>query len=193
MTRTRVGYAGGTLPNPTYERIGDHTEAVEVEFDPAVIGFEDLLEVFWEVHDARRPSFSRQYREAVFTLDEDQERRARASAAGRETRLGLSLAGSVLPARSFTAAEDYHQKYRLRGTPELMADFRALFPDEASFRDSTAAARVNGYLGGYGTPEQLAREIDGFGLSARGRRYLERYVATTPRLDACPIPARARP
>ncbi len=65
----------------------------------------------------------------------------------------------------FYPAEDYHQKYYLRQDRTLAREFRAMFDDEVALRESTAAARVNGHVAGYGTREQLEREMDGFGLS----------------------------
>ena len=73
----------------------------------------------------------------------------------------------------FYPAEDYHQKYRLRNTPALMQEFKAMYPADADFVESTAAARVNGYLDGSGTGcGNLRAEIGSFGLSESGRAYL---------------------
>ena len=80
MVRTRVGYTGGTTADPTYRRLGDHTEAVEVEFDPRRLGYRDLVEVFWEEHDPGRKSFSRQYLTALFPRGDGQRRIAVESA-----------------------------------------------------------------------------------------------------------------
>jgi peptide-methionine (S)-S-oxide reductase len=73
-------------------------------------------------------------------------------------------------------AEDYHQKYRLRGVSVLMAEFEALYPDPAGLVNSTAAARVNGYVGGNGTLNQLEAEIGQLGLSEAGRETLLEIV-----------------
>ena len=81
MIRTRVGYAGGEKANPTYRDLGNHSEAIQIDFDPAVITYEDLLDLFWESHNPTRPSWSPQYASFVFAHDAEQERRAQASAA----------------------------------------------------------------------------------------------------------------
>lgn len=193
MIRTRVGYAGGTTPAPTYTRIGDHAETVEVEFDPSRITYEELVELFWAEHDPSQRSFSMQYRNALFWSTPEQERTARDSQARIETRLGRPVGTSLEPAGIFTPAEDYHQKHALRGTPELMKDFLAMYPGgRGNFAASTAAARVNGYLGGWGSAAQLVKEIDGFGLSTAGRRFLERIAGNLPLDRACPLPAKQR-
>ena len=191
MIRTKVGYAGGTTPAPTYTRIGDHAETVEIEFDPSRITFEELVELFWEEQDPTRRSFSTQYRNALFWYTPEQERIAKASRERLEARLGKPVGTSLEPAGTFTPAEDYHQKHALRGNPALMEEFLAMYPGgQGNFAASTAAARVNGYLGGWGSALQLAGEIDGFGLSAAGRRLLERIAGNLPLEKACPLPAR---
>lgn len=114
---------------------------------------------------------------AIFCHGAEQRRLAEASRAAARRRLGHEIYTEIVPAPTFHLAEDFHQKYVLRRSPELMADFDAMYPDAAGFVASTAAARVNGYLGGWGTAASLAAEIDGFGLSEKARRILERSVA----------------
>jgi methionine-S-sulfoxide reductase len=108
--RTRVGYAGGTTPDPTYHRLGDHSECIEVDYDADVITYEDLLAVFWASHDARARAYSRQYRSAILVRDEEQRAAAGRSKAAIESRLGpVSTAIETLD--RFYLAEDYHQKF----------------------------------------------------------------------------------
>jgi peptide-methionine (S)-S-oxide reductase len=88
----------------------------------------------------------------------------------------------VVPLVRFYLAEDYHQKYYLRQHRVLADEFRAMFDgDQGALRDSTAAARVNGYLAGYGTPAELEAEIARFGLSRRGEQELRSAVGFTRR------------
>jgi len=82
----------------------------------------------------------------------------------------------IVPYTEFYLAEDYHQKYRLQDEPDLMGEFRRMFPHMADFVNSTAVARVNGYLAGYGTPQALEEEIDMLGLSEAGVRKLREIV-----------------
>lgn len=145
MIRTRVGYAGGTKKDPTYRDLGDHTETIEIEFDPKVISYEALLEVFWKSHSPSSDAWSRQYMNAVFCNSEAQRKAA-------EAKLDGEVKTKILPATKFTNAEDYHQKYRLRSHRDLDAALHKLYPDEAAFRDSTAAARANAILSGYDAP-----------------------------------------
>jgi len=162
--RTRVGYAGGTTPHPTYHDLGDHTETVEIDFDPRVLGYDDLLDVFWASHDPRRPSWSRQYRSAVFTRTPEEEGLALASKARIESAVG-AVSTAIEPLEAFHRAEDYHQKYRLRSRRGILREFQAMYPDDRALVDSTAAARVNGWLDGYGTAQDVAAELPLTGLS----------------------------
>lgn len=140
---------------------------MEIDYDPSVLTYGDLLVLFWDGHDPRRPSYSTQYRSAVFYRTEAE--RAEAEAARSRIEAGLGRVHTAIePLGRFHRAEDYHQKYYLRGRPALAAEFAAIYPDPASFTDSTATARANGWVGGCGVTEQTARDIERLGLSAPG-------------------------
>jgi methionine-S-sulfoxide reductase len=170
--RTRVGYAGGSTTNPTYHSLGDHTETVQIDFDPTKISYEQLLGVFWKSHNPGSRSWSSQYKAVVFFHNEEQKRLALES----RDRLAAETKGKiyteVLPFSGFSLAEAYHQKYQLQQDTGLMREFRAMYLDARDFVNSTAAARVNGYLGGYGTPDDLQRELTTLGLSEAGAEKL---------------------
>jgi len=165
VIRTTVGYAGGRTPHPDYQHIGDHSETVRVEFDPTRISYQELLEVFWMGHDPASGSFMRQYRNAAFTLNADQQRQAEESRDRVAEKTGREVRTAVEPAGTFYPAEDYHQKYLLRGAGDIYREIRALYPSDEALVASTAAARINGYLGCNGEPEDLEREIGRLGLS----------------------------
>lgn len=169
MVRTRVGYAGGTTPHPTYHDLGDHTETIQIDFDPAKLSYAKLLEVFWSAHDPCEKSWSRQYKAVVFYHDEEQQRVA-AETRDRVASPTGKVFTELLPYVGFTVAEDYHQKYRLRSTHELIKEFSAFYPNARAFMNSTAAARVNGYLAGYGKAADVERELADLGLSLEGGR-----------------------
>lgn len=172
MVRTRVGYAGGAKENPTYHNLGDHTETLQVDYDPSKISYEKLLELFWEEHDPTSRSWSRQYKAVVFYHDEEQKRSALASRDRLAARKGKAIHTEVLPYSRFYAAEDYHQKYYLRGHRQILKQFQQHYPQAAELMNSTAAARVNGYLGGYGSSASLKADIDRMGLSEAAREEL---------------------
>lgn len=172
MIRTRVGYTGGSTEGPTYHNLGDHSETVQLDFDPSVITYEELLEVFFASHDSAYCGSSRQYMSAIFFHAEDQERAAQEAKAKETQRLGKTVQTQILPASTFYLAEDYHQKYALQSDSVVMGDFRRMYADIIDIVDSTAATRANAYLYGCGTLEQLRRELDSLGLSEEGKRRL---------------------
>jgi methionine-S-sulfoxide reductase len=176
VVRTTVGYAGGTTERPDYQHIGDHTETIEIEFDPAVVTYEDLLLVFWSEHDPLRPAWSRQYRSVVFYHDDDQRRAAEGSRDRVQVARGQEVQTAIEPAGAFTRAEDYHQKYRLRGDRALLSEYAAIYHDPQDFCDSTSAARANGFLGGAGTLGHFDRIADRLGLSEEGVEHLREIV-----------------
>jgi peptide-methionine (S)-S-oxide reductase len=159
-----------------------------VDFDPAVVSYEQLLAAFWSGDDHTVPAYSEQYRYAVFFTSERQRRLAEVSKTEMETRLGSIVHTSIESFTGFHVAEDYHQKYYLRQIPELAGGLYAAYPDPAAFRDSTAAAKLNGYAGGYGDSAALARDLDRFGLSGPGRKALLDIVASGL-TQACPAAA----
>ena len=167
-----MGYAGGGKDNPTYHDIGDHSESIEISYDPKVTSYSDLLEIFWNSHRPTARPFSRQYMSIIFYHNEKQRRLALDSKQRLEDQLGMPVFTEIVPARAFTEAEDYHQKYYLRKNQSLMEDLKAMYPDEDDLVDSTAAAKINGFLGGYGTRESLLQILPNLGLSEKASQAL---------------------
>ena len=122
VTFTAVGYTGGNTENPTYKQVctdrTGHAEAVRVEFDPAIVSYEQLLKVFWDIHNPttlnrQGPDFGSQYRSSIFYHDEAQKAAAMASkekiqSSGKYKR---DVVTEITPASTFYMAEDYHQQY----------------------------------------------------------------------------------
>jgi peptide-methionine (S)-S-oxide reductase len=120
VLETEAGYTGGQIPNPTYEQVSSgtsgHIEAMRVKYDPELVDFGKLLDVFWrniDPTDAGGQFCDRgpQYRSAVFFADEAEESAARASKAQLEEARGFKIATEILPRAEFYAAEEYHQDY----------------------------------------------------------------------------------
>ena len=160
VIRTRVGYAGGLTPHPDYHDMGDHTETVQVDYDPDRISYTQLLDIFWKSHSPGRRSWSQQYKNVVFFHNAHQRELAAASKGAIETETGRPVKTEVAPIRSFTMAEDYHQKYLLKNHGGLKNEMQRYYPDHRDLVNSTAAARLNGYAGGYGKKDQLLREVE---------------------------------
>lgn len=153
VVRTRVGYAGGDEPNPTYEHVKDHSEAVQVDYDPEETSFRELVVLAIEDHDPMRQPKKRQYQHVLFyRTDEEREEIGRAlddlEVPSVETR--------VEPLESFTVAEPYHQKFNLSGKPYVIDAFDEAGYDDADVRESPAAAKLNAVLSGRDVPDMGA-------------------------------------
>jgi len=122
VTSTAVGYEGGNLDNPSYRDVctdaTGHAEVVEVDYDPGKVSFEQLLDLFFELHDPTQlnrqgPDWGTQYRSVVFYHSREQEAAAKATIARLtdEKRFRKPIVTQVVPAQTFWRAEDYHQKY----------------------------------------------------------------------------------
>ena len=110
----------------------------------------------------------------IFFHNDEQKRLATVLKDLQATRMKGRIFTEISPLTEFYLAEDYHQKYRLRSERDLIREFSDMYPEEEDFVNSTAAARINGYLGGYGTLEELLEDLPGFGLSqAAGKRLIE--------------------
>ena len=120
---TRVGYTGGTKPEPTYKQVCSgatgHAEAVEITYDPAIVSYEQLLKVFWENHDPAQlnrqgPDTGTNYRSAIFYHTPEQKAtaevsRERLQASGKYKK--RRIVTGIVPASTFWPAEEYHQQY----------------------------------------------------------------------------------
>jgi peptide-methionine (S)-S-oxide reductase len=120
---TRVGYTGGTTDHPTYQEVctgrTGHAEAVEIVFDPAVVTYRELLDLFWSIHDPTQlnrqgPDIGTNYRSAIFYHSPEQKREAGESKEGLRAsgRFGSRrIVTEIVPAVIFWPAEEYHQQY----------------------------------------------------------------------------------
>ena len=122
VTSTAVGYTGGRVEDPTYEEVctdrTGHAEAVQVEYDPDQVSYDDLLGVFWSNHDPttlnrQGPDIGIQYRSAVFCHSDEQRLAAEKSrdALARSGRYRGPIVTEIVPVAPFYRAEEYHQKY----------------------------------------------------------------------------------
>jgi peptide-methionine (S)-S-oxide reductase len=120
VTRTTVGYTGGSQDHPTYEQVcrgaTGHAEAVEVEYDPDTISYPELLDVFWSEHNPTTRNrqgwdIGSQYRSAIFFRDDQQAADAIASRDAQQTSLRRTIVTEIEPAGRFWPAEDYHQQF----------------------------------------------------------------------------------
>ena len=120
VVATRVGYTGGSVQAPSYELVcsgrSGHAEAVQVDFDPAQVSYERLLELFWSSHNPTTRNrqgwdFGSQYRSAIFVADDEQRDVAAASLAAEQSNRRRKIVTEIAPLAEFWPAEGYHQQY----------------------------------------------------------------------------------
>lgn len=170
-----MGYAGGTKEHPTYHNLGDHTETFQVDYDPDRLDYRDLLELFWQSHDPWRGSRSRQYMSLVLYHDETQKQVIQKSVENLQEGRGRQIETRVGSLDTFYRAEDYHQKHRLRQHTSLMQAFEDYSSRELT--DSTAAARLNGLVAGYGRSGENRLDLESLGLPPEAHRSAEALMA----------------
>ena len=114
------GYTGGHMQNPSYRQVCSdqtgHAEAVDVTYDPQRVSYDDLLRIFWQIHDPTTPNrqgpdVGTQYRSAIFVHDADQRERAKASLRQEQQNHSRPIVTEIVDAATFYPAEDYHQRY----------------------------------------------------------------------------------
>jgi hypothetical protein len=151
------------------------------------VSYEELLDVFWAANVAYLSSYSRQYNSIIFYHDETQKQLAEESYQKRLEERPNTVLTEIIPYQDFTLAELYHQKYYLQVEQRLMQDALRNHDNFEDFINSITAARLNGYVGGYGDPATLEKELASYGLSDEGEKILLE-IAENGLQHACPAP-----
>ncbi|KAI0530555.1 hypothetical protein KFK09_000099 [Dendrobium nobile] len=163
VVRTLVGYAGGTKPNPEYRNLGNHAECVQIEYDPTVILFKQLLDVFWASHDPRQvfgqgPDVGNQYRSIIFTNGSVEARLAASSKETEQTKSRSSIVTTQIQQLGvFYPAESDHQKFELKRNRFLLQLIGNI--EEEELQKSTLAAKLNSYAAEL-CPPKIQKQID---------------------------------
>lgn len=164
VVRTTVGYAGGSKSNPEYRSLGDHAESVHIEYDPRLVNFRQLLEVFWSSHDSRQvfgqgPDVGNQYRSIIFVNGTEESRLAAVSKEREQTKSRSSIVTTQLQELgTFYPAEPEHQKFELKRNPFLLQLIGNMVEEE--LEKSSLAAKLNGYAAEL-CPPRIQSRIDG--------------------------------
>lgn len=174
--RTRVGYTGGEKEFPTYYSLGNHTESLQIDYDPSVVSYDELLDVFFAAHNPYSPPYSVQYKSAIYYANDAQRVAVEAKVVALEAESGKTIETHILPLETFYVAEDYHHKHNLRKVPLLIGEFEAEHPTLSAFLDDPAVTWANGYVSGCGDLENLLSELPYFGLSPEGEALLKEIV-----------------
>ena len=180
-----MGYSGGTLPSPTYHKLGTHAETIEIVYDPAKVSYRDLLDVYWQNTAVTVPAWSSQYASIIFYHNDEQKRLAEETRDDLEVLYDVDIHVKIVPAAEFHPAEDYHQKYYLQQNSKLTREMTSIYPEFEDFLNSTAVARLNGFAGGFGTPESLDN-LERLGLSPEGMQEV-RDITKRGLMPACPV------
>ncbi|KAI6671478.1 hypothetical protein NL676_006363 [Syzygium grande] len=163
VVRTAVGYAGGSKPNPEYRSLRDHAECVQVEYDPRLISYRQLLDVFWSSHDSRQvlgqgPDVGNQYRSIIFTNGTEESRLAALSKEREQTKSKSSVVTTQIQhLETFYPAEPEHQKFELKQNP-LLLQLMGNLPEEELQR-SRLAAKMNSFAAEL-CPPHTQKQID---------------------------------
>ncbi|CAO4364913.1 unnamed protein product [Caenorhabditis nigoni] len=157
---TRVGYAGGKQPNPTYKNIKDHTEITEITYDPKVIDYSKLLAFFWKHHNPAERR-KKQYQSAILYVNDQQKKFATETLQQNKEAHG-DIETYVEPLDKFYQAEDYHQKYWFRQKKTLFDELGLL---DTQVAEGELATKLNAYCAGFLKFEDLDRLQKEYGLS----------------------------
>ncbi|MFD1030015.1 peptide-methionine (S)-S-oxide reductase MsrA [Metaplanococcus flavidus] len=179
VLRTRVGFAGGTSLKPTYLHMGDHTETVEIDFDPSVISYEEILRKFWLNHYPNRGNYKgRQYISLLRYHGDRQKEAIDRVKREMEKKLGESIETDIAVFNDFTLAEEKHQKYYLKRYPNTLKQLEDLLPHTEHLVNSTFAARLNGFVKGFGKLSSLKNEIASWNIEEEHRETLLNKLGT---------------
>ncbi|SFL51754.1 peptide-methionine (R)-S-oxide reductase MsrB [Halanaerobium salsuginis] len=164
VIKTRVGYAGGTTTDPNYQIIGDQTETIQIDYDPAKISYQELLEKFFVSHNAYAEPYSSQYASKILYHNQSQQKAALAFKEKLETKTGQEIKTEIKPLKKFYLAENYHQKFRLQQHKE----FKKYYLTQMSFNEflnSPTITKLNAYLAGKGKEEWLLQNLNDLALT----------------------------
>jgi len=161
VIRTRTGYAGGKLADPTYRHMGDHTETVELDFDPELLSYAEILRVFWDNHNPLNINDykGRQYQSMLLYRSQEQKIAIdRVLEERRESGQG-EPATEIHPFTVFYPAEEKHQKYYLKRHPDAVEKLLTLYSSIPDMDGSTLGARLNGLAKGFANRSSIIEEV----------------------------------
>jgi len=151
--------------------MADHTESIQIDYDPSVTSYSELLELFWKSHTTSNPCYSRQYMSAIFYAN-DQQKEAIASKQNLEKKEKCYT--EILPLNSWTNAEDYHQKFYLRSKRKIIQLLN--FNTDEELRESHIACRLNGFVDGEGDFQDFEKELKQWNLSEEVKKEIYEQV-----------------
>jgi hypothetical protein len=161
--------------------MGDHSETIQVDYNPGKVSYQRLLDIFWESHSPTSKVWSQQYMNFIFTHNREQEQLAHNTWIEVQEKATGKVSTEIMLYKGFYLAEDHHQKHFLQGYYDLADVFKEIYPDFDEFLNSTTIARVNGYIGGYGSLSSVKKEIDMLEISSEKKKKLKKLVSSKDR------------
>ena len=150
--------------------MGDHTETVDIDYDPNSTSYEQMLKLFWKHHDPTTRA-KRQYMSAIFYHDEQQEALAKKSMEEAQKIGSRSITTVIAPAEEFYDAENYHQKFMLQQHPALMTSIGI-----GNIIRSHVCTRLNGYVSGNGKTSDFDQEYEKLGINEKMSDYIRNQM-----------------
>ena len=165
VLRTRVGYSGGDLTTPSYNNLGNHIEVFEVDYDPEVISYEQLVELYFVFYDATMRPISLRVKPVIYYRTEEVYNVASRIKQSIEAASSEGIFAVIEPFDIFYLAENKHQLSYLKQESSLYDEITQIFQDEDQLLLSILASKLNGFIPGYGDPNELALILKDSGLS----------------------------
>ncbi len=172
VIRTKVGYSGGKGQNPNYNDMMDHTEVVQIDYNEEIITYDELLDIFWKNNTCKMKFKKVQYKSLILYHDEEQKIKALKSKLEKEKNENCYIYTDIEHMNKFYIAENYHQKYYLQSVRDVSDDIKSSCENFSEFVDSKIAARLNGYIKGYGNSNMLRADLETDLLSDKSKKRL---------------------
>lgn len=176
VLRTRVGYSGGDLTTPSYNDLGNHIEVFEVDYDPDVISYEQLVELYFVFYDATMRPLSLRVKPVIYYRTEEEFNIAKMIKQSVEAASSEGIFAVIEPFDIFYLAESKHQLSYLKQESSLYDEITQIYLDEDQLLLSLLASKLNGFIPGYGDPRHLALILEGSGLSAPSLERIEMII-----------------
>ncbi len=165
VLRTRVGYAGGDSTTPSYDNLGNHIEVFEVDYDPDLLSYEDMVKLYFYVYDATARPFSQRVTPVIYYRNEAEQEISERVKLSIEANSEKGLFTVIRPLEVFYLAEEKHQLSYLKQETSLYMEVREIFVEEDALLLSILASKLNGFIAGYGLDSDLASILKSSGLS----------------------------
>lgn len=173
VLRTRVGYAGGDSTTPSYDNLGNHVEVFEVDYDPEILSYEDLVTLYFSIYDATARPFSQRVTSVIYYRNTEEQALAEKVKSSVEAQSEKGIFTILRPIDTFYLAEAKHQLSYLKQEVSLYGEVEAMFGDQDRLLLSILASKLNGFIAGYGSTQEIDDVLEQSSLSAASLERLD--------------------